>query len=112
MRKIKFFNTASAILLALFVGAMSFTCGQSDNKTNGDEIPAETDTTEVVAAENNSNAVETTEAMQQPAATEATEGQEETAAPEAKEQSDKADTPENAETTENTEDEAATEVSK
>ena len=112
MRKIKFFNTASAILLALFVGAMSFTCGQSDNKTEGNEVPAKTDTTEVVSTENDSNSVEATDATQQPAGTEATEGQDKAVAPEANEQTEKADAPETAEATENAGTEAATEVSK
>lgn len=97
MRKFKFFNTASAVLLAVFVGAMSFTCGQSDKPK--DEVQTietvEKDSIETITQENDTTVAEP----------ETSEGQDSTVAPENEQTSENPEATENAENAETAEDE-------
>ena len=104
MKKNKFFNAASALLLAVFVGAMSFTCGQSDNKAT-DEVQTEGTGTETV--DKNSTEKDTTAVEAESPA-----DQNSTAAPKADEVSENTDNQEAPEKTEAAEGETAPEESK
>ena len=99
MKKFKFFNTASAVLLAVFVGAMSFTCGQSDNKATDEVQTVVDDTLKNKTIENDTTIVEV----------DSSDEQDNTMAPEASEKTDNSEAIETSETTEN---EAAQEASK